>query len=488
MADITVKLYQFAKRVNSTALPTNATTSVDVVVLLKDNCSYEEPKLILNSNDPSSYNNYNYAYIQFLGRYYFIQSKELETGSRLILNLKEDYLGSFAADIKALTGVFIEYSSHVTNLVEDSRLRPLSLPNMSEALASLNNTTFTQNGFGVISSTGNKSSGLFILQNVDDIIDIFDGVDWSTITVPGSPSDDKTAITNFADCVVQAAEQFFTKDGAAKNIRSAFALPWVVHGSAIGSAVSNYVIGSFPTGKTVYKVAKEIVTDHAIIAIPWGGYSNWQRCDKFTDLIIYLPLFGLQQLPVDELQTDTSIRVTYAFSYSNGDVSYQIEGIQSHHIVATGSTNVSAPLAVGASNVNNTKLATSTAVALGTVGAAAAGALTGGVSIMAGLGAIGGSFMQTMDALGGRALQGGGFGGFAAAALDPVLHLWRFTKVFTDSPANMGAALGYPNGSVGNLSSLTGYCKLNYFSFAGNCTSSEKMQISNMLNSGFYLE
>ena len=488
MADITVTLYQFAKRKNSTKLPDNTVTSTTVTVLLKEKCSYENPHLILDSSDPSTYNLYNYCYIDFFNRYYFIENKEVDTGNRLILYLNEDFLGTHSATIKALTNVFIEYSSVPTNLVEDSRLKPLSMPNYSVTNNSLEDTIFTENGLGIISSTGNKSSGLFILQNVDDIIDIFDGVDWSTISVPSTPADDKTAIKNFTDCVVNAAEQFFTKDGAAKNIRSAFALPWVVHGDAIGTAVSNYVIGSFPTGKTVYKVANEIVTDHANITIPWGGFANWQRSDKFTDLIIYLPLFGLQQLPVDELQDDEQIRVTYAFSYSNGDVSYQIEGITSHHIVSIGSTNASAPLAVGASNINNTKLATSTAVALGTVGAAAAGLLTGGAAILAGAGAIGASFMNSMDAISGHALQGGGFGGFASAALDPVIHLYRFTKVFSESPSVMGNALGYPRGGIGSLSGLSGYCKLNYFTFEGNCSGVEKDKITSLLNSGFYLE
>ena len=167
MADITVTLYQFAKRKNSTKLPDNTVTSTTVTVLLKEKCSYENPHLILDSSDPSAYNLYNYCYIDFFGRYYFIENKEVETGNRLILYLIEDYLGTHSATIKALTNVFIEYSSSTTNLVEDNRLKTLSAPNYSVENVSLDDTTFTENGLGIISSTGNKSSGLFILQNVN---------------------------------------------------------------------------------------------------------------------------------------------------------------------------------------------------------------------------------------------------------------------------------------------------------------------------------
>lgn len=484
---ITVNLYQLAKRENSTLLPNSSTVTTTVDVLLKEKCSYEDPILILNSDDPSTYNNYNYAYIAFFDRYYFIKLKEVDTGNRLILHLSEDYLGSFKSAITGLTNVYIEYSSQATNTVEDVRLNALSVPNFSVTNNSLDNTTFTTSACAILSSTGNNTSGLFILQNgLDDVKTLLSGVDWSTITIP-TPSDDKDAIVKVGEAVVDTAQQFFTKDAASKNIRSCFALPWVVHGDAIGEQINDLIIGSYPTGKTVYRVANEVVTDSCEIDIPWS-FSNWQRSGKYTDLIIYLPLFGLQKLPVDQLQTDAKIRVTYAFSYDNGDVSYQIQGLTSLNIVAIGTTNASAPLAIGASNVNNTKLASSTAVALGTLGAAAVGLISGGAAIAAGAAAIGGSFLNSIDALSGSAIQGGGFGGFANAALDPVIHLYRFTKVFSDSPTNIGSALGYPRGQIGSLSGLSGYTKLNYFTFSGNCTLNEKAQITSFLNSGFYIE
>lgn len=479
---INAVFYTFLKRKNSTAIVSGA--GLTVPVLLKDDCSVESPTLELNSDKPTAY---NYCYIEDFGRYYFIDDYVCITGTRWKIQLSEDYLATYKAQILAMTGCFVEYCSSPTNLVPDTRLGGLTVPNTAVAYSSLNNTTFTSNGFGVISSTGNKTSGLFILQNVDDIIDIFDGIDWDQIP----------AADDIAAAFKKASEQFFTKDSASRNLRSAFSLPWVVHGAAIGQAVNNLKIGAFPTGKTVYRVAQEIVTDHCTITIPWG-YSDWHRSDKYTDLILYLPLFGLVNLPVDELLNDSQIRVTYAFSYSNGDVSYQVQGLTSNHIVAIGTTNASAPLAVGVSNVNNTKLATSVVAGLGSVAAIATGGaalaaegLTAGGLAAVGMGASGlvSSGISAVDAIGGKAFGGGGgFGGFACAALDTAIHLYRFTRVFTENPATMGVNRGYPNFRILSLASLTGYCKCANTPFNGGGTAREKDVITGYLNSGFYIE
>ena len=121
MADITVTLYNFSKRVNSTKLPDDAVTNTTVTVLLKEKCSFERPDLILDSSDPSSYNLYNYCYIDFFARYYFITSKEVDTGNRLILHLTEDYLGTYKSDLLTKSA-YVSYSLQGSADIPDFRL------------------------------------------------------------------------------------------------------------------------------------------------------------------------------------------------------------------------------------------------------------------------------------------------------------------------------------------------------------------------------
>lgn len=482
---INVTFYNFSKKKNSTALPNSGTASSAVSVLLKDNCSQESPILELNSSDPDNYNSYNYVYIPFWQRYYFVSRKEVDTGSRLLIYCEEDYMGSAASQIRAITGAYIEYSSIVTNDVIDRRIPEKSTLINTVVNATLPDTTFTQNGCSIISSTGNNTSGLFILSNANQIFTLFDGIDWTNETVSGTTTEE-ILLSGF-ERMISVGNQFFTKEAATRNLRNAFSLPWVVHGEAIGDEVEDLKIGSFPTGKTVYKVANKIVTDAVTITIPWS-FSDWRRCDRYCDLLIYLPLFGIIKLPVNSLKNDSTMRVSYVFSYDNGDVSYQIEGMQSNHIVSTGTTNASAPLAVGNSNINNSKLATSVATGASAIALLGGGVISGTAATLGALGVVGSSAMQTIDALGGQALGGGGYGGFACAALDKVIHLYQISKTLTVNPATMGAAYGYPYNGIGSLANLSGYTKLNGYTYAGNGTQSEKDAITQMLNNGFYLE
>lgn len=482
---ITVKLYQFSKRSNSTKIPDNTVTSTEVTVLLKDDCSYENPVLILESSDPTTYNQYNYAYISYLGRYYFINSKSLSTGKRLILNLQEDYLASFKSEIQAQSG-FIEYSSIVTNQVEDTRLATLATPSYSYASTVFTDTIFTSSGCVIISCTGKGTTGNYILQNISDIYDIFDNIDWTDLSnIQGS--DTPSIMKSLGENMMKSFEQFATKDSATRNLRNAIMLPWVVHHDAIGSSVNPLYIGDYDTGKTVYKVADEIITDSVTLSIPWGGITDWRKCSKYTDIVIYLPLFGLQKLSVDQLVDDTNLLIKYSFSYNNGDVSYVVKGNESGHIVASGTTNASAPLAVGNSNINTARMASSIGLTLGSVTTLALGELSA-LGIAGAIGAGIGGAMGIVDAKGGEAIGGGGFGGFACAELDTDIKVWRFTKSLTDAPANMGAAYGYPRKQIGSLAGLSGYCKLSGFNFNGSGTLSEKHNIESYMNSGFYIE
>lgn len=484
---INVTFYNFSKRKNSTALPGSGTTSAVVPVLLKDRCAQEAPVLEIESSDPDNYNSYNYVYIPFFNRYYFVDNKYVDTGKRLIFELSEDYLGSASADIKNINNAFIEYSSLVTNNVIDNRIPQTVVPTYTRTDAALSNTVFTHNnGVVILGLTGMYNNGLYVLQNSADLKDLFTDIDLTPFTV-SQGSDTNATLYNLADGLLDYAEQFYNKTSSLPCLRSAIQLPWVIHGDAIGDYTSDLKIGSYPTGVGAYRIKVPIIDDHVTITIPWIN-SNWKRCSKYTDLILYMPLFGLIPLPVDELIDDTEISVYYAFSYSNGDISYQIMGTTSHHIVATGTTNVASPIAMGSSNINIGKEAGNIVSRIGAVGKALSAPMNIAESftgISTPLSALSDALISSQQS---SPLLSGSFGGFSSAALDKVFHLYQFSHNLTESPTNMGSIFGYPRFNVGNLSGLTGFCKLRDYIFGGNFTLSENNKISAMLNGGFYLE
>lgn len=479
---ITVEFFSFSKRKNSTAIPTGAANKT-ASVLLKEDCTIENPVFILETNSIAEFALYNYVHVSDFGRYYFIDSRKYKTGSQIEIACSIDALGSFRSEIQNQSNVFIEYSSTPTAYIIDSRLQRLTRPVVTEHYAALPNTTFTENGCVILSTTGNKCTGSFILSNASDIYTILDGIDWTTQTITGTTIEEITL--SGMQNMIGGMEQFFTKDSASRNIRNAMTLPWVAHGSAIGSSVSNYVIGSFPTGKTVYKVADKVVTDSISLTIPWQQ-SDWRRSGNGCQIYLYAPLFGVMSLPTDSLTNDTQINIEYAFSYENGDVALRVKSVQSQQIITTASTNVASPVGVGASNISSSKVTSGVSSVI--TGLATAALASTGAGAAAGLlGAAMGS-ISLIDTMGGSTNAGGGLGGFASAALDKVCHIWCVGSQLSDTPVNMANGFGYPNFCVGSLTGKTGYCKLNNSVFSGSGSKTENDMITGFMNSGFYIE
>lgn len=91
---ITITLYQFNKKANSTALPGAGVTSVDLSCLVRSPSSVINPVIELQTNPLA----YNYAYIAAFSRYYFISDVVYNEGL-WIVSLTVDVLGSYKDEI-----------------------------------------------------------------------------------------------------------------------------------------------------------------------------------------------------------------------------------------------------------------------------------------------------------------------------------------------------------------------------------------------------
>lgn len=488
---ISAQFYVFSKRENSTAQVSG--TGLTVPVLLKDECTQENPVLKIHSADFSTYANYNYVHIPIFSRYYFITSKEVHTGSEIWIYCEEDYMGSFKGLITALNNVFVEYGSVPSTINVDHRIPVTANTQIATSTAVFPHTNFMSDGCAIISSVGNKNTGLYIFGGASQIYPLFDGIDWADLTPPAG-GDETAALLSVGSGIFDALKQYFTKEAASKNLRACFSLPWIPQTEAVGGQVTDLVIGSFPTGVSCHKIAKEIVTDSVNVTIPWI-HSDWRRSANYCKVILFLPLFGLVSLPVNSIRNETQLKVTYAFCYSNGDVSYQVEGLNSGEIFATGSVNCASPLAVGSSNINLGKAATGAIGASVGVGMAAmaalpeagaaisAAALFGGIgAATAGTGAFLGALMSEPTG------QAGGLGGYSAAELEKDIHCYVVSSVLATEPANMASGYNYPVNAVRSLAGLSGYTKLRACTFASNGTGRENSEITRMLNAGFYIE
>ena len=94
---ITIKLYKFDKKINSTKIP-NSNEGTSFSCLVKTNSSIINPVLDIKALNTDNIVNYNYAYIPSFNRYYFINDIVYDMGI-WTLYLSSDVLASFRTDI-----------------------------------------------------------------------------------------------------------------------------------------------------------------------------------------------------------------------------------------------------------------------------------------------------------------------------------------------------------------------------------------------------
>ncbi len=479
---ITVTLYSFAKRKNSTALPVSGTSSVEVSVLLKDGTSGENPVLELESNDPSGYLNYNYAYIGWLGRYYFITSRGYDTGSRIYLHLSEDYLGSFKSRILLSSG-FIKYAGTGSLNIPDPRMTRSINYTTNSASAAFPVAVGGNNYFLCV--TSEKTTETFYVSR-NTLKELFVDTDLSHIQMSAG-SDDKATIAELGNLISDSLLQYMTIGNIFQYLRSSYILPFPPDDECLGTSKNIYV-GHYNTGVSAQPLVENRFTQAIAISIPWS-VSDWRRCAPYTVVYLYLPFFGIIGLDTNTIIDSSYLTVKYSICYGNGDLSYSVE-TENNRIVSTGSTNVRSEYGLGFSNSGVTGFVANLASGAGNMPNYASAINT---SLENGLVNILGSGLNllsaALDSNGQGFTNGAGLGGFSACGLELRLKCWTITKNFTDTQANFATLFGYPVFRADSFASYTGFLQTEDFMFSDNtATANERDLISRFLNSGIYIE
>lgn len=91
------------------------TDPLEININLKRSEDQERPRLLLK-NDNDKYNGYNYAYIDFFKRYYFVESTSNNNDRIIELQLETDVLETYKDDILETNAENITYYSSSENL------------------------------------------------------------------------------------------------------------------------------------------------------------------------------------------------------------------------------------------------------------------------------------------------------------------------------------------------------------------------------------
>lgn len=96
---------------------------LEISINLKRTEDQERPRILLK-NENGKYQGYNYAYIEYFNRYYFIESKSNNNERIIELQLNTDVLETYKNDILNTTGnVITKVGTTYSNNIVDSDVR-----------------------------------------------------------------------------------------------------------------------------------------------------------------------------------------------------------------------------------------------------------------------------------------------------------------------------------------------------------------------------
>ena len=463
--------YVLGKRRNSTKLPTGGTTSSVVPILLKDECDSENPILEIDSSDPDNYWNYTYCYIPFFSRYYFVKGWKVNTGRRLFVELEEDYLGSFKSELLLSSG-FIKYSLQGLTSLPDARMA--TTENYTESTATADFPVAVGGNNYFISVVGTSRTSTYSISR-RNLLELFKDVTWTSHSM-SVQSDTNNTLAKLGELLADLVDEYTTQGNLFNYLRSCYILPFPPDEECLSSDV-NIIAGHYNTGVSGKELLVPVFSQAIAISIPWS-VSDWRRCSPYTSVYLYLPFIGIIPIDTNSVVQCSYLTVKYSVCYSDGAVSYSVQA-DNGRIVATGATNVRSEYALGSSNPGNLGNILSN-VASGLGAFEKAGSI--GEEIFSDIANVSSTFGKGYSTT-------GGLGGLSSTGLELRLKCWTVTKSFADVQSNFALAYGYPLFQYGSFTNRTGYLETSGFKFdASRANLSEKIHVSDMVNSGIYIE
>lgn len=477
MANTSIKLYTFNKKVNSTAQPSGSATDVSGIMI--DNTSILRPSFRLQLSGVPSY---NYAYISDFGRYYFIDDWQIDNGF-WIVSMHCDVLASFKTEILGGTHYVLRSASSSDGTIVDN-LYPMKGPTQlikhsySESpfkktetcsiVGFINNSSTEK--FGAVSYMkmseasigglmdyllGGATYGSQIIGDLDTFL--------QTISSTDIANSISRSIVNPEQYITESYMLPYTPDttGPAGRVNAGwFLLPPSIVGQHITADAADQVIGSTHT---------LTFTDHPQAAIR-GTYLNLA---PYTTYWLNLGPFGIY--PVDS-----------KLIFDTRQVQIDVSGDLMGNVMAKISTD-SKVIDILHANVK-----CNFPVAQTTMDMAKGAAMAGGIAIGAARAAMGdpsgivsaaSGIVSAVEGMLPQVRSNSTQGSFMN-----VYHRFEAYQACNYIVDDMNTERGRPLCLSCLLSTLTGYCLCEGADAAISGTSEEVSKVNDYLNSGFFIE
>lgn len=442
--------YSFSKRKNSTAVPTDAGTELEIK--LKNGCSFLSPVFLLQDET------FSYNYCKFSERFYWVNEIISVRDNLFEVRCSVDVLASWKDAITASTAM-VEYSASDTN---QSINDPRNVVTVEKTRSARNvyPEEFDEGGSFIICTMSGSA--------IDTVAESF-----STLYGLNAGSLGALAQEFNTEDVYTALRQFM--DNPLDTIVFCRWIPVpLVSGPTRIVPVKFGTYESTINGTLITQNQKTFTVE---IAIPWQT-SDFRAVEPYTTGSLYLPGIGEVSLNLEPLKGIAKLNLYVTIDYVTNGIHYTLADPTTNNIYGTytGSVGVDIPIsAVQSGNIGGVLAGVGTAVgsiATGRFALAAGGFATAGLA----------SFSQNIKSTGSFG------GGYNVKSGSMVIRLELIRSQSVQEPNEYRDTIGNPCMKVRKIDGLNGYCQTRDFEVVGSMTAQEKSQINNAMDGGVYIE
>lgn len=459
---ITANFYSFKKKTNETKKPTG--TGYNVNILLKEPCDLESPTIEVND---ASILSYNYCYLPFTGRYYFVDTRESIAHNTYALTLREDYAASHIDEAKGQS-VFAVVSSYAFETsIDDTRCVPTENINRDVSYhicEVMIGTNYAYEFMSVINNAG-KLAGIDVFYDLQGML--------------AGNFLQACADVNWLQYLGQQVGQVSPLD----YVNSVWLCPFDPNQCHDTTTNSADLLDVPMSGNCLANTG--IKQHHEFFDIPRPSVNDFRYSDKYVKYYLNLPCIGVMTLPTTLLRHADNVRVDYAADCLSGNLVFKVSAAG----IGLGYYSTCLRQDLPMSRQGNRTASAIVDAALGGVGGAALGGKAGlaGAIVGGALGSMYGTFAGAYSMPDGRSMlsNSGSLALYGARGVSTDIELWMVESESDVDPASFTAIAGRPTEKV--ITIQNGYLQTRNASVALSGTASEIDAFNALLDGGLYV-
>lgn len=455
---VTATFYNFSKRRNSTQVVGG--DGWETPVDLKSTTSLLRPVFLVAADSV------NYNYVEYNGRYYWIEDIRSVRNGIWAVECSVDVLATYKSDILNTTAFVLYSASDNDQNIRDTRNVVTTV--VQRTASYLNMAMFDIDGSYILATLSGPAS-----EAINNSFSVLYGMTAGSLGALAQEFNSPDALT--------AIRQYF--DNPTETIVFCRWLPRNLIGGP--TRIVPVKFGDYESSVTGTLIEDNYATEIGDITIPWQK-SDFRNYEPYSSAILYLPGVGNVSIPLSSLAGLDVLSIQCVMDYVTNQIHYQVTDGTGANIIGTysGSVGVDIPIsAIQSGNVGGI-LAGIGGIA-GGIGAVA----TGGMSLGAAAAIGGGLYAAGVSSLSQNIRATGSFsGGYNVKSGGTTIHLEIFRNESVQEPGEYVDTIGNPCMKTRTINGLTGYCQTDDFQVSGTMTETEKSEINSLMNGGVYIE